>query len=191
MLASALNFLLTTVANLLTMVFLLRFFMQLFRTPFANPLGLMVMTLTDFAVKPARKIIPSLKKMDLSTLVLAIVTQFLLQLCLVWLRDFPLSLAGQSAWLGLAGLGLLGVLRTSLDVFFYAILLQVILSWVNPYTPIASVLESLTRPLLSPIRRILPSANGIDFSSLVALILIQMLNLSVIRTLEVQLLALF
>jgi YggT family protein len=136
-------------------------------------------------------LIPSWKKLDLSTLLLALLTQLLLQLCLVWLRDFPLNLAGQSAWLGLAGLSLLGVLRTGLDVFFYTILLQVILSWVNPYTPIASVLDSLTRPILSPIRRILPSANGIDFSSLVALILIQMLNLSVIRTLEMQLLSLF
>jgi YggT family protein len=191
MFSSALIFLLTTIANLLTMVFLLRFFMQLFRAPFGNPLGLMVVTLSDFAVKPTRKIIPSWKKIDLSTLFLAILTQFLLQLSLIWLRNFPLSLAGQSAWLALAGLSLLGVLHTALDVFFYAILLQVILSWVNPHTPISAVLESLTRPILNPIRRILPSANGIDFSALVALILIQMLNLSVFRTLEAQLLALF
>lgn len=191
MFSSALNFLLVTIANLLTMVFLLRFFMQLFRAPFGNPLGLMVVTLSDFAVKPMRKIIPSWKKIDLSTLFLALLTQFLLQLSLIWLRDFPISLAGQPAWLGLVGLSLLGVLRVALDVFFYTILLQVILSWVNPYTPIAAVLESLTRPILSPIRRILPSANGIDFSSLVALILIQMLNLSVIRALEAQLLTLF
>jgi YggT family protein len=191
MFSSALIFLLTTVANLLTMVFLLRFFMQLFRAPFGNPLGLMVVTLSDFAVKPTRKIIPSWKKIDLSTLFLAILTQFLLQLSLIWLRNFPLSLAGQSAWLGLTGLSLLGVLHTAIDVFFYAILLQVILSWVNPHTPISAVLESLTRPILNPIRRILPSANGIDFSALVALILIQMLNLSVFRTLEAQLLALF
>ena len=93
------NFLLTTIFNLLTMLFLLRFFMQFFRAPFNNPLGLMVITLTDFAVKPVRRIIPSWKKIDLSTLFLAILTQFLLQLSLLWLRDFPLSVAGQSAWL--------------------------------------------------------------------------------------------
>ncbi len=191
MFASALHFLLVTVFNLLTMLFLLRFFMQLFRTPFNNPLAYMVISLTDFAVKPVRKIIPSWGKLDLSTLFLALLAQFLLQLSLVWLRDFPLSVAGESVWAGLIGMSFLGVLRTSLDVFFYAIMLQVILSWVNPHTPIAAVLDSLTRPILAPIQRFLPMANGIDFSPIVALIFLQMLNVSVIKTLESQLLSLF
>ncbi len=189
MFSAALNFLLTTVLNLLTMLFLLRFFMQLFRAPFNNPLAYMVISLTDFAVKPVRRLIPSWGKIDLSTLLLALFTQFLLQFSLIWLRDFPLSVAGQSAWIGLIGMGFLGVLRTSLDVFFYAILLQVILSWVNPHSPIASVLNSLTRPMLEPIRRILPMTSGVDFSPIVALIFLQMINVSVIKTLEVQLLS--
>jgi len=184
MFSSALDFLLSTILNTLTMMFLLRFFMQLFRTSFYNPLGQMVMTLTDFAVKPARKFIPSFKKIDLSTLFLAIVTQFLLHLLLLWLRDFPLGVAGGSIWPTLFGMSLLGVIRAILDLFFYAILLQVILSWVNPHTPIASVLDGLTRPILAPIQRIIPITNGIDFSPVVALILLQMLNVSVITTLE-------
>jgi YggT family protein len=191
MFSTALQFLLTTILNLLTLVFLLRFFMQLLRASFNNPLGLMVITLTDFAVKPVRRIIPSFKKIDLSTLLLAIVTQFLLQISLLMLRDFPLFVAGEAAWLGFIGLSLLGVLRTALDVFFYAILIQVILSWVNPHSPISAVLESLTKPILSPIRRLIPTANGLDFSPLVALILIQMVNISVFRTLETQLLQMF
>jgi YggT family protein len=85
----------------------------------------------------------------------------------------------------------LGVFRTALDVFFYAILLQVILSWVNPQSPISGVLNSLTKPVLAPIQRILPTASGMDFSPVVALILIQMLNVSVIRTLEQQLSSLY
>jgi YggT family protein len=189
--SSALEFLLTTVLNMLTLLFLLRFLLQLFRAPFNNPLAYMVVSLTDFAVKPARKIIPSWGKIDCSTLFLALITQFLLQLSLLWLRDFPIGLAGQSAWLGLIGMSFVGVLRTTLDVFFYAILLQVILSWVNPQTPIASALNSLTKPILAPIQRILPVASGIDFSPIVALIFLQMLNVSVIKTLESQLLALF
>ncbi len=191
MFSTALDFLLTTTLNLFTMLFLLRFFMQLCRAPFNNPLAYMVISATDFAVKPVRRVIPSWKKIDLSTLFLALVSQFLLQLSLLWLRDFPLSLAGQSAWAGLIGMSFLGVLRTSLDVFFYAIMLQVILSWVNPHTPIASVLNSLTKPILAPIQRVLPMASGIDFSPIVALIFIQMLNVSVIKALETQLLSLF
>ena len=191
MLTTALNFLLSTVLNLLTLVFLLRFFMQLMRAPFNNPLGLMVISLTDFAVKPMRSIVPSFKKLDLSTLLLALITQLLLQLSLIWLRDFPIGLAGQSAWIALFGLSFLGVLKTSIDVFFYAILLQVILSWVNPQSPVSGVLQSLTEPLLAPIRRLLPTASGLDFSPLVVLILIQMINISIIKTLETNLLAMF
>jgi len=191
MLTTALQFLLTTILNLLTLVFLLRFFMQLLRAPFNNPLGLMVMTLTDFAVKPTRKLIPSLKKIDLSTLFLALITQLILQISLLLLQNFPLFVAGNGVWFGFVGLSLLGVLRTALDVFFYAILLQVILSWVNPHTPISGVLDALTKPILNPIRKIIPSASGIDFSPLVALILIQMVSISVFKTLEMQLLGLF
>ena len=191
MFSSALTFLLTTVLNLLTLLFLLRFFMQLFKAPFNNPLAYMVISLTNFAVKPVRRIMPSWGKIDLSTLFLALTTQFLLQFCLLWLRGFPFSIAGQSAWLGLIGMGFLGLLKISLDVFFYAILLQVILSWVNPHTPIASALNSLTKPILAPIQRFIPMAGGVDFSPIVALIFIQMINVSLIKTLEMQLLSLF
>ena len=191
MLSTALNFLLNTIFNMLTLLFLLRFFLQLFKAPFNNPLTYMVVSLTDFAVKPARRIIPSWGKIDLSTLVLALVTQLLLHFFLLWLRDLPISLVGNAIWTSLIGMSLLGVFRTALDVFFYAILLQVILSWVNPQSPISGALNSLTKPILAPIQRILPTASGLDFSPVVALILIQMLNVSVIRTLEQQLLSLY
>ena len=191
MFSTALTFLLTTVFNLLTLLFLLRFFLQLFKAPFNNPLTYMVTSLTDFAVKPARRVIPSWGKIDLSTLILALLTQFILQFSLLWLRDLPLSLVGNTVWISLIGMSLLGVFRTALDVFFYAILLQVILSWVNPQSPISSVLNNLTKPILAPIQRILPVANGMDFSPIVALILIQMINVSVVRSLEQQLLSLY
>ncbi len=191
MLSTALIFLLNTIFNLLTLLFLLRFFLQLFKAPFNNPLSYMVVSLTDFAVKPARRIIPSWGRIDLSTLVLALLTHFLLQLSLLWLRDVPLSLVGNGIWPSLIGMSFLGLFRTTLDVFFYAILLQVILSWVNPQSPISSVLNNLTKPILAPIQRFLPAAGGMDFSPVVALILIQMLNISVVKTLEQQLLSLY
>ena len=109
MLVDALQFLLNTFINLLTLIFLLRFFMQLFKAPFNNPLGQMVMTLSNFAVKPLRRFLPSVGKIDVSTLLLAVLAQFLLQYCLILLRGYPLALAGQPAWLGLIGLSFLGV----------------------------------------------------------------------------------
>jgi YggT family protein len=187
MISSALQFLLVTLFGLLTMLFLLRFFMQLFRVSFSNPLGLMVMTLTDFAVKPARKMIPSIKKWDVSTLFLAFSMQFLLYFSLYALSGFALNnnqLAPHFApWVNLFSMSLLGLVKAVIDLFFYVILLQAILSWVNPQTPVAGVLDGLSRPILTPIRKLLPVVNGLDFSSFVALILLQMINVAVIGNL--------
>jgi len=164
--------------------------MQATKTPFHNPVGQIVLALTDFAVKPARRFIPSWKKNDLSTLVLALITQLLLQFALLWLRGFPFAVADAPVLSIVLGLSIIGVLRTLLDIFFYAIFLQVILSWVNPHTPIAPVLHSLTRPILNPIQRIIPPISGIDFSPFVAIILLQMLNISIVASLEKSILTL-
>lgn len=191
MISSASHFLLSTIFNILTLMFLVRFLMQATKTPFHNPIGQIVIALTDFAVKPVRKFIPSWKKIDLSTLFLAFLTQVLLQSALLWFRDFPFAVANVPVAPSIIGLGLIGVVRTILDIFFYAIFLQVILSWVNPHTPIAPVLNSLTRPILGPIKKIVPAVSGIDFSPFIAIILLQMLNISVIATLEKSILSIF
>ena len=181
MIQSATHFLLSTIFSLLTMVFLLRFMMQILKTSFYNPIGQIVIALTDFAVKPARRYIPSWKKNDLSTLVLAFAAQFLLHLTLLGLSGFPFAVADVPVWPSILGISLLGVIRTVFDIFFYALILHVILSWVNPHSPIAPVLHSLARPILDPIQRIIPSMGGIDFSPMIAILLLQMLNVSVLN----------
>ncbi len=80
---------------------------------------------------------------------------------------------------GLAGLVLMalqGVLTGMVDIFFYAILAQAILSWVNPFHPVYAVLAQLSSPILRPLSRLLPPIQGFDLSSLVALILLQMVG---------------
>lgn len=180
MLQTAFSFLIHTIFDILTFVLLLRFFMQWLKAPFQNPIAQMTIALSDFIVKPARRWIPSYKKVDLSTLVLAFLVQLLLQIILLSLRGFPFAVAGNVIWLNLVLMALLSLVRMSLDLFFYAILIQAILSWVNPNTPISDVLNALTRPILSPIRKWIPPVNGIDFSALVAMILLQMVNIAFI-----------
>lgn len=174
MMMSAVHFLVNVILSIATLMFLLRFLMQAFKASFHNPIGQIVMALTDFAVKPVRRFVPSWKKVDLSTLLLAFLAQFLLMLVV----------AKAPVWPNLIGLSLLGVARTVIDLFFYAIFIQVILSWVNPHTPIAPLLNTLTRPILRPIQKIIPPISGIDFAPFVAIILLQMLNTVIIRTLE-------
>lgn len=191
MMVNALEFLLHTVLGLFTLAVLLRFYLQLTNAPFHNQFSQAVVTLTNFAVRPLRRIIPSWSGLDLSTLVLAFVAQLLLQLATLWLRDFPLLVAGHLIVSALLGLAFVGLLKFSITIFLYAVLLQAILSWVNPYTPLAPVLDALTAPLLNPLRKRIPMAGGIDFSPLIIFIAAELLLILLVAPLEQQFLRMF
>ena len=191
MLINALVFLLNTLLSLMSLAFLLRFYLQATNAPFRNPLSQAVVTITDFAVTPVRRAVPSIFKLDTSTLLLAFITQLILEFALHYISDFPFKLAGNSIWMGLAGLSALHVANFSLDLFLYAIIAQALLSWVNPYTPIAPALEALTRPILNPIRQFIPSPNGLDLSPLVAILSAQLIQMLVFAPLEIAVTKLF
>ncbi len=187
MIADALLFLLHTLLGLFTLAVLLRFYLQLTGAPFQNPASQTVIALTNFAVKPLRRLIPSWRRWDLSTLLLAYFSQFLLQLGTQWLRDFPLLVAGQAVWGAFLGLAFAGVLKLSIYIFLVAVFMQAILSWTNPYTPFTSVLDALTRPILRPLRRRIPLAGGVDLTPLVIFIGAQLLLILLIYPMEQQL----
>ena len=191
MLVNAVSFLLNTLLGLLSLAFLLRFYLQATNAPFRNPLSQMVVTMTDFAVIPVRRAVPSIFKLDTSTLLLTFLTQLLLQFLLQWVNGFPFALAGNSIWLTLMSISALHVANLSMDLFLYAIVAQALLSWVNPYTPIAPALDALTRPILQPIRRIIPSPNGLDLSPLVAILAAQLIQMLIFAPLEITLMKLF
>lgn len=191
MLVNAVSFLLNTLLGLLSLAFLLRFYLQATNAPFRNPLSQLVITMTDFAVIPVRRAVPSIFKLDTSTLLLTFLTQLLLQFLLQWVNGFPFALAGNSIWLTLMSISALHVANLSMDLFLYAIVAQALLSWVNPYTPIAPALDALTRPILQPIRRIIPSPNGLDLSPLVAILAAQLIQMLIFAPLEITLMKLF
>jgi YggT family protein len=186
MMTDALLFLLNTLLGLFTLAVLLRFYLQLTGAPFQNPASQMVVALTNFIVKPLRRVIPGWRNLDLSTLLLAYVSQLLLQLGTLWLRDFPMFVAGHAVWIVILGMALVGVLKLTIYIFLYAVLIQAILSWVNPYTAMAPVLDALTGPLLKPLRRIIPTASGIDLTPLIVFIGAELLLIMLISPLERQ-----
>jgi len=190
MIENGLDFLLHTLLGLFVLTVMLRFYMQLTNAPFRNPFSQAVVSITNFAVIPIRRIIPSWGKIDLSTLILAFLIQFLLEFASLWIHDFPIMVADGSAWLALLGLAFIGIAKLSVYIFLYATIAQAILSWVNPHTPIGPVLDALTRPILMPIRRIVPMSGGMDFSPLVAFIVAQLLLIMLITPLEQQFLRL-
>jgi YggT family protein len=191
MLSNALEFLLNTLFGLFTLALLLRFYLQLVAAPFHNPVSQAVIALTNFAVRPARRIIPSWGWLDSASLLLALLTQLILLVSILWLRNFPLLVADGQVFAAILALAMLSLLKLSIYIFLYGVLLQAILSWVNPYTPLTPVLDSLTRPLLRPLRRIMPAMSGVDLTPLAVFIVAELMLMLVIAPLELQLQSLF
>lgn len=174
-LMSAVLFLLGAVVDFFTMILLLRFFLQAFRVPFNNQFGAFVMQASNWLVKPLRRLLPGLFGLDLASLLPAIVLQGLLLTANFAAHGaFDMVDGGQLA-LAIGGQALLATLRLSVYLLIGAMLLQAILSWVNPYSPLSYPVQQLTAPFLNPIRRILPPIAGFDLSPMVFLLLAQVL----------------
>ena len=77
------------------------------------------------------------------------------------------------------------VLDIGLSIYMWLIIIRALISWVNPdpYNPIVRFLVSATEPVLYPIRRRLPLFGGIDFSPIVAILLIIFLQTFLVQSL--------
>lgn len=166
-------FLLNALVGFLSIALLLRFYMQAFRVSFANQLGAFVVQLTNGFVKPLRKVLPGLFGLDLASLLPAWLLQALLVFVALALRG-GLEMLPTERLIGIVlWQGTLATLRLSIYLLIGALLLQAVLSWVNPYSPIGQPVAQLTRPFLAPIRRFVPPIANVDLSPLVAILLAQ------------------
>jgi YggT family protein len=168
---------------------LLRFLMQWLRAPLRNPLGEFVMAMTDFVVLRARRYIPSIWLLDSATLVLAFVVELAyLMLTQVVLSGHTLS---HFPLLALMLLSMVELAKVSIYLLMIALIAQAILSWVNPYTPLAPMLSAMTQRFLRPLQRLLPSVGQFDLSPLVLLVICQIILIGPMLLLESWVLKLF
>jgi len=171
---NALIFLVKTLADLYVLTFLLRFIMQWTRADFHNPFADVILRVTNPLVRPARRMLPSARGIDLPTLLLLLALEALATLLLLALARVSMP---PGAFVVTVVLRLV-----NLTIWFYtiAIFVYVILSWVGQgrYTPIGALLADLVEPVLAPARRILPPISGIDLSPLLVLILLQAVSIA-------------
>jgi YggT family protein len=172
--SNAIVFLLQTFLGLFSIALLLRFYLQLVRAPARNPVSQFLAALTDFAVRPARRVIPGLWGIDLSTLVLAWLVELLLLVAVLFVVGQSLGAEVGLSAIGLVLLAGVNVLRASLYILMGALIVQAVLSWVAPHSPIAPVVNTLTRPLLRPIQRRIPPVGAVDLSPLFAIVACQL-----------------
>ena len=184
MIAQALQFLVQTLGNLFVVAVLLRFLMQLLRVPFSNPFAQFIVAVTDFAVKPLRRVIPGLFGLDWASLMLGLAVEFLVVLAGYWLDDFPFGLAGANIWPVLIGLALVRLLSLAVYLLMGLVLVRAVLSWVNPYSPLAPVIYELSEPFLRPLRRVVPTVANVDLTPLVLFLLCQLVLMVPLQTME-------
>ncbi len=180
-----LELLINTAVDLYTLVILVRLFLQIARADFYNPVSQFVVKATDPVIKPLRRFIPGFGGIDIASIVFAILVQALGVFLLLLLK-------GASGFnpLLLLVFGVFGAAKVALNLFFFAILILIIISWVAPgnYNPIASILQQITEPLMAPFRKLIPPMAGLDFSPMVVLLVIHILNGIVLPDLQASLL---
>jgi YggT family protein len=183
--AQAVAFVLDALFHLFILAVLVRFWMQVFRAPTRNPIAQFTIALTDFAVRPVRRIIPGLFKIDLASLFVAWLAEFVLQVLLLLVMGAPIA-DNPGVFSVVLFLALVKLVRLSIYVFMGAIIIQAVLSWVASYHPVAPFFDALARPFLRPIQRAIPPIGGVDISPVLALIALQLILMLPVAWLEGQ-----
>ena len=140
--------------------------------------------LTNFAVRPARRVIPGLWGLDLASLVLAWLVQLIELFLVLQLKGYQLGPAAGQAIIAMLLLAAVMLLRIALYVLIFIVIVQAVVSWVNPYSPIAPILNTLARPFLRPFQRMIPPVANVDLSPLFLIIVCQLLLMVVVAYLE-------
>lgn len=170
----ALVFVINTLLGLFTAAVLLRFLMQQVRADFYNPLAQAVVKITNPLILPLRRVIPAWGKMDMASLVLIPVVQF----ANVWLVLFVSDSPYVYAWGSIVFWTVFKIIFNLVNLYFFSILMEAVISWLgHGRSPLDGLLRPINAPLLRPVRRILPPTSGLDFSPLLVMLALQVINL--------------
>lgn len=181
MLGEALSFLLDALVQPYAAVLLFRFHAVWLRAPMRNPAGEFVMAITDFVVLRVRRFLPAVWGLDSATLLLAFVVEGIYLGTSLWAQGYPYTgfpLLGLLAWT------MVKLLKLSLYLLMTALIVEALLSWVNPHTPLAPLLAAINRPFVQPLRRRIPPVGNVDLSVLVLLLVCQLILIIPIGGLE-------
>jgi YggT family protein len=173
-------FLIQTLFGFYILAVMLRFLLQWVRADFYNPLAQFLVKLTNPPLLPLRRVIPGLMGLDMAAVVLMLSLQVAELLLIFYLTAHSTKLPGL---LLLAVAQLVGLL---INVLFWAVIIQAILSWVNPdpYQPAVRLLYQLTEPILRPARRMIPPISGLDLSPILVLVVLHLLKLLLVAPLQ-------
>ncbi len=167
-LVNAGSYLISTIFGLYIIIVLLRFLLQIVRADFFNPLSQFIVSATTPVLKPIRKVVPGLFGIDMASLVLAYFLQYIENI-LIFSIQAPILQPSYLLWYSVGSL-----ITLVLYIYFFAILVQVVISWVaaGTYNPVVALFHHITEPLMRPARRILPPFSGFDLSPILVIVFI-------------------
>jgi YggT family protein len=170
-------YLISTLVNLFLFIVVLRFILQFSKADFYNPICQTIAKVTSPLVRPVQGIIKPMGRIDIATLIVAFVVKALGLVAILQIAG-----AGMPPVFNLLMGALTGVISTLLDIYFFALLISIILSWVAPNTghPGAMLIYQITEPVMAPVRNILPSMGGIDLSPIFVFIAINVLEILIV-----------
>jgi YggT family protein len=163
-------FLIDTLFSLYILAVLLRFLLQWCGADFYNPISQFLVKITHPPLRILRRFVPSIRKIDTSSLVLVLALQMLADFTILLLKGVTINIGA------LTILSITQLISLLINVFIFAVFARAILSWMNPgtFNAAASILATLTEPLLDICRKVIPDLGGIDLSPLAALLLLQL-----------------
>lgn len=168
-------YLIQTALSLFLLAVLLRFLLQLVRADFYNPISQFLVKITNPLVLPLRKVIPGLGGLDLASVLLALLLQMAGIVLILLING-----VGLPNFLLLVIWSFLGILGLLVNIYFFALLAMIILSWVAPGSknPAIYLLFQITEPVMAPFRKALPAMGGLDFSPILVFILINVIQIA-------------
>ncbi len=169
------GYLLQTLLSLYLMAMLLRFLLQLVRADFYNPISQFLVRITNPVLIPLRRVIPGVGGVDVASLLLALALQMLAIALILLLNGIaPPNVFTLALW------GAIGVIGLLVNIYFFALLAMIILSWVAPGSqhPAIYLLHQLTEPVMAPFRSLLPPMGGLDLSPILVFILINVIQIA-------------
>jgi len=188
---TAIGFILGTLINLYAAVVALRFIMQVVRADYYNPVAQFIVTATDPLLRPLRRFIPSVGSYDTASLLLCLAVLLVKLLLFKFFSLGPANAIGLNLPVAAMPVGMLAVaalidlIYLFFNVFLFCLFVQALMSWLPNAgaSPVSGLLNSITAPVLRPIRRFIPPMGGLDLSTMAAIIGLYALRIFVVGSL--------
>lgn len=168
-------FLLQFVTGLVIFILMLRFLLRATHADWRHPIVSFTAKITNPLCAAANKLVPLKGRWDWAAIITAVIIQALFVILIGFLTNREFS----PLFIGLASTT--EIMNQLLDMMFWLIIIQIVLSWVAPgHNPNTAIFDQLTRPILAPFQRLIPPIGGFDLSPIAAIVSIKLTQIVVV-----------